>query len=257
MKRADEEFCKAQFDTFIKQFFTLPEVIWEEVAQRDEPPDYYLFLGNTRFAVEVTTLMELVSVSASSRLPHFHIHRLLEQFVDNVEEIARKEGYLQGNYLVAFSTAIDNLTDVQDGMRDKLLEYIQTTSIVETAPLETVFERIAPQQRSQRCGIQKLGSKPNRVVVGGPVWSKWEGEAAEGICDLLSESLNTKADKLRGIGEPKILVLLDEYRFANRQMYEDCVHRLSSLAHFHTVFVVWDQNEGFPLYSHNLDWLKR
>jgi hypothetical protein len=256
MKRADEEFCKAQFDTFIKQFFTLSEVTWEEVAQRDEPPDYYLFLGNTRFAVEVTTLMELVSVGASSPLPHFQIHRLLEQFIDRVEEIAREEGYLQGNYLVSFSTPIDNFADVRDGIRDKLLEYIQSTSGIETSPLEIVFERIIPQQRPQQCGIQKLGSKPNRVIGGGPVWVKWEGEAAEDICDLLNESLNTKADKLKGVGEPKILVLLDEYRFADRQMYEDCVHRLSSLAHFHTVFVVQGKNDRFPLHSRNRDWLK-
>jgi len=256
MKREDEEFCKAQFDTFVKQFFTLPEVTWEEVAQRDEPPDYYVCLGNTRFAVEVTTLMELVSVGTSSPLPHFQIHRLLEKFVDNVEEIAGKAGYLQGNYLVSFSTPIDNFSDVQDEIRDKLLGYIQNTSDTETSPLEIVFERIVPQQRPQQCGIQKLGNKPNRVVEGGPVWVKWEGEAAEGICDLLNESLDTKAGKLKGIGEPKILVLLDEYRFADRQMYEDCARRLSSLAHFHTVFVVQGQNEGFPLHSRNYDWLK-
>jgi hypothetical protein len=257
MKRADEELCKAQFDAFVRRFSTPPKVTWEEVAQRDEPPDYYLLLDNTKFAVEVTTLIEVVRVGTSSPLPHFQIGRLFEQFVDKVEEIAKKEGYLRGNYLVSFSTPIDNFAAVQDRIQDKLLEYIRSTSGSETAPLETVFERVVPQQRPQQCGIQKLDSGPDRVVVGRPFWFKWEGEAAEGICDLLNESLNTKADKLKGVGEPVVLLLLDEYRFADRQMYEDCVHRLSSLARFHTVFIVQGSRGGFPLHSRNRDWLRQ
>jgi hypothetical protein len=256
VKRADEEFCRGQFDTFITQFVAPSEVAWEEVAQRDEPPDYYLLLGNTKLAVEVTTLVELDSVGTSSPLPHFQIRRVLEQFVDKIEETAKERG-LQGNYLVSFSAPIDNFAAVQDEIQHKLLEYIWSTRGLETASLKIVFERVVSQQRPQQCGIQKLGSKRNRVVTGGPIWPKWEGEAAQGICDLLRESLNAKADKLKGIEEPRILLLLDEYPFADRQMYESCVHRLSSLVHFHTVFIVRDQNEGFPLYSQNPDWLRQ
>jgi hypothetical protein len=92
-------------------------------------------------------------------------------------------------------------------------------------------------------------------VAGGPVWVKWEGDAAKDIRDLLNESLNAKAEKLKDITEPKILLLLDRYRLADRQMYEECVAHLSSLSHFHTVFVVRSRKDAFILHTQNPGWL--
>lgn len=257
MKRADEGFCKVQFDTFIKQFFSQQDVIWEDVAQQNEPPDYYLLLGTRKFAVEMTALMELISVGTSKPLPLFIIHRFLNQFVAKVGKIAKKKGYLQGDYLVTFPTPIDNFSDVQDRILDKLLEYIQRTSGMEMAPQETIFKNVIPKQMPQQCLIEKLRGKPNRVIGGGPILTKFEGEAAEDICDLLNESLNIKADKLKDIVEPTILVLLDEYRFGDQQMYKNCIPHLLSLDYFHTVFIVQDHNCGFPIHSQNHDWLKQ
>ena len=256
MKRADEEFCKAQFDAFVKKFFAPSEVIWQEVAQQDEPPDYYLFLSNAKFAVEVTTLLEKVSVGTSSSLPHDVISDILQQFVDEVETIARARGYLRGDYLVSFSTPIDDFAVVQDSIRGKLLEYIRRTSSLDRTPLEIVFERTVPQQRPQQCGIQKVGSKRNRVLLGGPAWFKWEGHAAIDICDLLNESLDTKADKLNAVTDPKILLLVDVYRFADPEMYRGCISQLSALSSFHTIFVVQGEKRGFVLHSQNSNWLR-
>ena len=118
-----------------------------------------------------------------------------------------------------------------------------------------MFERLVSQQRPQQCGIHKSGSKPDSVVAGGPFWTKWEGDAAKDICDLLNESLVIKKDKLKNIQEPKNFLLLDEYRFPNRQMYENCVSHLSSLIHFHTVFVVHSNERGFVPHSQSHNWL--
>jgi hypothetical protein len=255
LKRPDEEFCKAQFDAFIKQFFIPSQITWEEVTQQNEPPDYYLFLDNTKFAVEVTNLIELVSVGTSSSLPHSTISMFFQQFVNKVETEAQAEGNLQGNYLVSFPTPIDDFSIVHDGIKTKLLEYIRKTSAFETAPLEIVFERLVSQKRPQQCGIQKLGSKRDRVTAAGPVWIKWEGDAANDICDLVNESLVIKKDKLKNIPGPQILLLLDEYRFANRQMYENCAPHLSPPINFHTVFVVRSNEEGFVLHSQSHNWL--
>jgi len=256
MKRADEEFCRAQFDAFVKRFFISTDVIWEEVPQQDEPPDYYLLLKDTRFAVEVTTLIEKVLVGTSVFLPYAVTGRILQQFVSEIENTARTEGYLRGNYLVSFSRPIDDFATVRDNIRVKLLEHIQSTSHLEQTSLEIIFEHTVTQQRPQQCGVQKVGNKPDRVVLGGPVQMKWEGDAAEDICGLLNKNLDTKAGKLKDISEPKILLLLDEYQFADRQMYARCTYQLPSLSSFHTVFVTEDANKGFVLCSQNHDWLK-
>jgi len=257
MKRADEELCKTQFETFLRGFFAPAEMNWMEVDQLYEPPDYYLLLAGARFAVEVTTLLERVLVGDGSLLPHAVISRILQDFVENVETTARAEGCLHGDYLVAFLTPIDNFANFRDEIQRRLLDYIRSTSSLERSPLEIVFERIVPQQRPQQCGIQKVGSKLDRVVSGGPVWAKWEGDAAVDLCGLLNQSLDTKVDKLRDITVPKILLLLDKYMFADQEMYEKCMPRTSSLGSFHTVFVVQGNERGFIFYSQRSDWSRQ
>jgi hypothetical protein len=197
MKRADEELCKIQFDAFLRKLFAPSEVSWIEVAQQDEPPDYYLLLDSTRFAVEVTTLLEKVLVGSGSPLPHAVITKILQDFVDEVEATAKAESCLHGDYLVAFPTPIDNFATVRDEIQEGLLGYICDTGNLEIAPLKIIFERIISQQRPQQCAIQKVSNRLDRVTSGGPVWMKWEGDATIDLCSLLSESLKKKVNKLR------------------------------------------------------------
>jgi hypothetical protein len=256
MKRADEELCRAVFDLFVQRFFARNEVVWTEVAQEEEPPDYYLSLRNAKFAVEVTTLMEKIPVGTLTPLPRGVIRAILHQFVREVDSIARTEGQLQGNYLVSFPKPIDDFAGVQDGMRERLLEYIRRTANVETAPEEIVYERRSPRQRPQRCEIQKLNNERKQVLMGGPIWSKWEGEIAQDACWLLSNSLDTKTRKLEAIREPWILLLLDRYAFASQRVYEECVSQLPAMSYFHTVFVVQHEERAFILHCRNSSWLE-
>ena len=257
MKRPDEELCKVQFDAFLGQFFDPSEISWIEVAQEDEPPDYYLVLGSVWFAVEVTTLLENVSVGTASPLPPEIIGRFLRGFVKEVEQVARAEGSLHGKYLVTFSTPIDGFSNVRDAIRAKLLDYIRKTSSMKSSSPEIVFERIVPDHRRQQCGIQKVDGRRDRIDSGGPFWVKWEGEATADLCDLIEGSLTTKASKLTGVAEPKILLLLDRYVFADREMYEICLPKVSSLDSFHTVFVVQSSRRGFVFHSQQSDWLEQ
>lgn len=253
MKRIDEEICKAQFDAFVKQF-NPSRITWEEVPKKDERPDYYLCLDNTKFAVEVTILTERFSLGTkSSGLPPSKIVKELEKFVKKVENEAKAESCLEGNYLVSFSAQNENFAVAKEEIKKKLLEYIRRTRALERAP----FERLASQLRPQDCGIQKWGSKPDGIFMLGPIWTKWEDDANQTLGNLLNDRLNVKKDLLerKGIVEPKILLLLNAYGFAERQMYENLVSQLSELSYFHTVFVVLDEQTGFALHSRNREWL--
>ena len=58
MKSENEEFCKSKFDDFIRAKLRYSSIHWDDVAQTDEPPDYFLHLDGIKYAVEVTLLME-------------------------------------------------------------------------------------------------------------------------------------------------------------------------------------------------------
>jgi hypothetical protein len=114
MKSESEEFCKHSFDNYLRKIIPSSNLTWDEVKKEDEPPDFYLSVNGTIYAVEVTILMQKVNVGTKNPLPASHIRDLLERFVtDEVEVVARNSGYLQGAYLVEFSKPITNFADVK------------------------------------------------------------------------------------------------------------------------------------------------
>ena len=224
------------------------ETEWCEVRQQDEPPDYYLAVDGTEYAVEVSTLMETLSVGALS-LPHAAIVKSLWTFVDEVQAHAERAALLRGTYVVGFLEPIDGFAAVKDEIRSALLAYLKDTQALRTAPERTVFDRGA-----QRCSIQKIHNLANKIEKAGPMTVKWEGGAAPEICTILEERLADKKHKLRAIAKPKILLLLDWYHFAHAKMFLECVPRLPCLSCFHTVFVIRSESGNFVLHSENSGW---
>ena len=57
MKSKSEELCKSCFDKYLREQLPDSNVVWEDVEQRYEPPDFYLTIDNAKYAVEVTILI--------------------------------------------------------------------------------------------------------------------------------------------------------------------------------------------------------
>jgi len=249
MKSKNEEFCKLKFDEFIRARSSHSSICWEDVAQEDEPPDYFLYLDGIKYAVEVTILMEKTGVG-NLQLSQIAIVTSLWQLVDDVEASARNGNFLRGAYLVSFSRPIANLRNIRDQLFNDLLAYVRTTQNVSTAPEQVVFEH-----GKQKCTIKKMHDQKDYIGKAGPSGGKWEGEVVGEICDLLQERINSKHHKLSRIVGPKILLLYDAYHFANMGMFKRCASKILSLASFHTVFIVQSNSDGFTLSSINTSWL--
>jgi hypothetical protein len=86
------------------------------------------------------------------------------------------------------------------------------------------------------------------VVLGGPFFGKWEGEAVADARALLDKVLSNKRQKLRQVAYPPILLIRDAYVFADAAMLRDGLAGVDSVAAFHTVFLV-TEGSGFVLYS--------
>jgi hypothetical protein len=248
MKSKNEEFCKSKFDEFIKTVSKSASIHWEDVAQKDEPPDYCLYLNGTRYAVEVTIMMEKLEVG-NLKLPKIAVVASLQQLVDEVEATARRNRYLNGAYVVSFSRPLANFSRIRGQIFDDLLAYVKTTQNVSAAPEQVVFK-----QGVRKCTIQKFDDQKSYIGRAGPSGGKWEGEIAEEICTLLEERVNVKCHKLGKITDPKILLLYDAYHFASPEMYESCLSKLVHLQSFHTVFIVWSDGPGWVLHSENSNW---
>ena len=251
MKRAEEEFCKEAFTEFLNSRPRGQPVAWKEVSQNAEPPDYYLQIGNAKYAVEVTTLMGKVKVgsrqipSAGVRAPHWSL-------IAGVETRARDEEYLSGSYVVGFHGPIEELSKEAAGIEQRLLLYIALTQDKDSAQMESVFER-----GNSSCTIRKVARSPDRIVKTGPTSIKWEDQIAREAREILWGRLDEKRKKLKGVPEPTILLLYAAYHFADREMYLRCRDEVAAATAFHTVFIVrGNSEENFVLTSVDPDWMK-
>jgi hypothetical protein len=250
MKSESEEFCKDSFNEYLRKITPASSLIWKEVELKAEPPEFYLSVNGTIYAVEVTILMQKVNVGAKKHLPVGIIRDLLERFVaDEVEVVARNSSYLQGAYLVVFSKPITNFADVKGMIQSGLLSYISATQAVTKAPPKVVYKH-----NRQECLIEKVHNEEDKVVMGGPVLSRWEGEALAEAKQLLAHRLDEKQHRLRNISDPKILLLHNKYYFADLNAYKACISEIPSLHSFHTVFIVESKNDGQILYSQDSNW---
>src|SRR5262245_23304670 len=119
-KQNDEEFVRETFHDFLKGRGEAP--LWEVGS---EPPDYFLMLGDRRYSVEVTQVMEEFQIG-SGRQTSQAIQSFLLGVAKSIEDEARSRGILHGTYNLS-ARAVDNFRVIQDAVVQSALEYIEQT----------------------------------------------------------------------------------------------------------------------------------
>lgn len=250
MKSASEEFCKSCFDKYLRELLPDSNIVWEDVEQRHEPPDYYLTLNSAKYAVEVTILILKADIGTKKALPIGIVRDILRKFViDDVETTAKENNILHGAYLVIFSKPITNFTSVKGGIQDALLSYICGTQGVSKAPSRVIYK-----SGRQECSIEKVHGDEDKVVMGGPIISRWEDEALIEAQQLLDDRLSEKEHRLRKISYPKILLLHNKYHLAEYEIFKKCISTSPFLLSFQAVFLVESNGKSFMLYSKDQVW---
>jgi hypothetical protein len=251
MKSISEQFCRDSLERFIRKIDPSSSLIWEDVEQKNEPPDYYLSVNKIRFAVEVTRLVRKEQVGTEKPLPVGIIRDFLKKFVsDEIEAVARDNGSLHGSYLVSFSKPITNFAAVKDLIQSELLTFVSDTQLAGQASPQVVYKCCR-----QECQIEKLSNLDDKVFMGGPIISNWEGDAQAEVAQLIYDRLNEKTHRLRNINNPKILLLHNKYQFSDLiRIWKKCIPAESPLDIFHAVFVVHGSKEAEVLHSREPSW---
>ena len=213
-KHRGQEFARIAFHEYLLRQAKRESIQWEAVAP--DPPDYFLTLDGTRFAVEVTAMMEKMTIAGKPRST-VGISASLFKFVHEVENDARDSGILRGAYVLSVDV-LDELGTRWADLKRSVLDYVNRTRDLESAP-----EKVLLENRPESWWIAKFGSHKNYIggLVGGG--GKWEGEANQDIHDLLAEAVATKSKKLSLVPEPAILLLLDAYHFADTAGWRQAV----------------------------------
>jgi hypothetical protein len=246
MKSESEPKCKEAFDAFLAQRNPHLPRGWEDVPQAQEPPDYYLGYGDSRFAVEVTRLMAKLPVSAGN-IPTAGILASLDSFVDQVETAAKQQGILRGMYCLDFSRHVPDLTAVQHEVCRQILEFISTASGTDASRQDVVVKG------HRVCSILRMERPSNKLVRGGPFIVKWEGEIHTELLAMIHERIREKAKRLRDVNPPKILLLDDRYLFASLTDVVRLRYHIENTGAFHTIAVI-QETACLVVHTMNRDW---
>jgi hypothetical protein len=234
-----EVFCQESFDKYLREVCQANNISWQRVPKGKDPPDFYLTLNSVLYAVEVTSTEVMRDVTLGKGQIREHTYEVSHtSLVKELEREAENRGILSGLYIVGFLKPLtdQNFYQVKEVVVKELLAYVQRTSHLVESPDEPIL-----YQDSTVCRIGKYQGSITGVfeAFSDSAWTE-APENAEKICKMLQSAITTKKKRLLQKGEvaPKILLLLNTYRFADEIIYRTFVSTVEDIDFFHTVFVV-------------------
>jgi hypothetical protein len=245
VKARHEIICREGLEQLLDAQFPHLSRKWEEPPT--DPPDWYLTLGATRFAVEATSITDQVSVGRRT-LPSPSIMNSLAEFVDQIEHEASDEGILDGAYLVGLPP-IPNLGEHRNELKSRFLSYIRETHNVESAP-----EHELGHVGNHRVSIAKLHSNSRYVAEMISLDVKSGHDAKAELAAYLTDVLTRKMEKLAAIEAPKILVVLDAYNYSHLGDWKQAMSSITMKSAFRAVVRVFPPEEPHFIWA-STDWL--
>jgi len=247
MKRPREEISKEEFHRIIQELFPESSIVWKDVPQSEEPPDWYLTIEKERYAVEATTIVDLLQFPSDKNVSVLGIVNSLNSFIKRIDESAREQGILLGTYSIILHP-IPNFHLHRKKITNDLLNYIRDTKDVLSAPEYTI-----DYGKGKKISIKKGNFNLDRVV-GGTTMSKREGDIRIDLVRIVANTLAIKSDKLQGIPEPKILLLLDQYQYSFMVDWSSVIPLCPERMNFCCIFYVRPNDNSIILWANSPKW---
>jgi hypothetical protein len=254
MPSRSEEYCKSQFDNWLRSTYSAAEIDWEYVSVGQQPPDFYLTLDGKKYAVEVAIVMRHPQVG-DKRIPDAQIDHALRRFVLDVAIKCRKDGVLLGAYFVNFPQGVANFGKIKTRLETQIVNYVKQTQMMESCEAKqiTINDQMI-------CEIDKMHNEGAYIATIGLGYGGSETKIYKDFCPELKRELADKVRVLKKIKEPCILLLDDEFYLAGPNLWRACLLNITDnniMERFHTVYVIGGGNNDFLLYSQETGLMER
>jgi hypothetical protein len=247
MKRRDEEVSRTSFCDWFAPRQGVGPVVWHEIPQDKEPPDWHLDIDDRRFAVETTSVVEYLW-DFHPPLSSYSISASLSHFVDRVRREAISQGPLNGAYLVSLAP-IRNFKDHEKWLFDELISYIERTRHLPSAD-EYDLGKIGFQSIS----ISKVQSDQEFVAEAVSFGAKFQGEAQDDLIRIMDSIFEKKSDLLHEIRHPVLLLLLDAWHYSEIVDWKEAISHLSIPRRFLSIFRTSLEQPAEVLFSRSIWW---
>jgi hypothetical protein len=246
--REDEERAKESFDRYLFNERELKARWKPKPNGKNKAPDYFMWVGNKKFAVEVTALWGKINAGLGPK-PRAHFFSVLDCFCHRIKELALEKDYLCGYYYICLLGNTKYFLQDKEDLETRILDYIRKTKYKN----QTNFEPIL-RETGCRYTICKQTNNKNDIFFR-PSLAAWSGspEVKKETCEILHDRISKKKKLLKHIKLPKILLLPDCHGFANRRTYKECLSKINSFDFFHSIFVTEGYN-GYFIYTIEKRW---
>src|SRR5215204_4204234 len=196
-----EEFCRTQFDIWLRRNYPSAVISWEYLSQLQQPPDFYLVMDGEKYAVEVTTVMRKVTIGGIP-MSDATTDNYLRNLVLDVAARCHERGILRGTYFVSFPEGVSIFKETKKKLEAAIAEYVLRTQHDESAPAEAII--IDNQMIAE---IDKEHTRNDFIYPILSGYGGWESETYKEFCPILKEDVAVKKEKLRSVPQPWILLL--------------------------------------------------
>ena len=225
----EEEVCKDCFVDHLKRVCGCIDVT--ATPEKNDPPDYWVWISGKRFAVEVTSIVNDQAYMARCK-------RLAQE----IEEHARRNGLLTGGY----GLAIDRQPEIPrpksidwNNLMASAMKYMRQMAALPHATAEVLVNSLQGQ-----ISLGKFASNPDGVPWTWVPLPKCQDEVDSELSILLQKAITVKREKLETKRMPEVcsdavLLFYDAYGFGTVQDVKAAFREVKGVDWFHSVFWVY------------------
>jgi hypothetical protein len=226
--RLEEQLCQEAFTAYLAAKYNHQPIKWvPEPNGKATPPDFHLHYHSMTYAVEVTTLMSQFEQTEGKSISELGVWKITESLAADIEQEMSEKDLLSGLYILTLDGPYDFFRSSIDELKTSLKEFIiepldQDVVTMGTRPRVTTF--------GQSFFLQKVGVMEKAVgivTMGGN--EGWQSEVVKELFSLVQDAISSKAQKLRALDEPWVLLLFDQHHLATAKEYAMVRDQLSCI----------------------------
>ncbi|NQT82049.1 hypothetical protein HQ563_03440 [bacterium] len=240
--KLDEELlCIRCLEQHLRTRLPDENISWERLQRGKDPPDFWLSMGTRRFAVEVTSLVEILQ-SGPPEVSEICYWACLTRLAKQVEAEAAQQGVLKGTYILSAHQMPPLPTGKdQKAFVDACVRHVRET--MHKRGMQPEMQVWPGYDAAVKVAIYKLSDDGASLGIGGHSPSKSGPSVTQKLTELLRGAISEKRIKLENKSvhdscEGVILALYDCYGFPSEHDFHRCIKVVKDAGWFHSIFVV-------------------
>lgn len=226
-----EEFCRLNFDAWLERGGADSHRRWEKGS---DPPDFVLTMGNVRYSVEISRIIDEDRITASVSL---------SRLIDGLEQDLLATSAIAGTYVVDPAEPLPKGARHRRELRGRVAAFIERTKDeIRTLPddIEMSGRRIVR--------IEKHSSEGAHLICNGIGGGGWEDEIRQEYERIAGDLLRRKKTCLEKHG-PSVLVLQDALCPISPRILRGVIWSIPEASAFEAIYVIRAESAGDIVWS--------